>query len=144
MSLSASIAVVVVLSSSLGITASFDRAGTGLKSEASRLTYPSPVSIAASFTEAGTGLKSEASPLTYRITIDKATFADTPAGIKVGDIVEWINNDIFDHTTTAKTGAWDVVIPAGKKVRVTMKKTGTFDYFCKFHPNMTGTLTVKK
>jgi plastocyanin len=133
----------IMLSSSIGVAASFNRAGTG---------GALSVNTAAALTGAGTGLKCEACPLAYpdptpkvvQITIDRATFGDTPAGIKVGDIVEWENRDIFDHTTTAKAGAWDVVIPAGKKARVTMKKAGAFDYFCKFHPNMTGTVTVKK
>ena len=78
------------------------------------------------------------------ITIDKATFGDTPAGIKVGDTVEWINNDIFDHTSTSAIGGWDIVVPAGKKARVVMKKAGVFDYICKYHPNMIGTVVVKK
>ena len=80
----------------------------------------------------------------HQISIDKASFGDAPAGIKVGDTIEWVNTDIFDHTVTAKNGSFDVVIPAGKKARVVMKKLGTFDYFCKFHPNMTGSITVKK
>ena len=83
-------------------------------------------------------------PKVVQIAIDKVAFGETPAGIKAGDTIEWINNDIFDHTTTSKTGGWDVVIPAGKKARVVMKKTGTFDYFCKYHPNMTGTVRVAK
>ena len=86
----------------------------------------------------------QAKPKIVQVVIDKATFGDAPAGIKVGDTIEWINTDIFDHTVTAKNGAWDVIIPAGKKARVVMKKIGTFDYFCKYHPNMTGTLKVGK
>ena len=85
-----------------------------------------------------------AAPKVVTIVIDKATFGDPPAGIKAGDTVEWVNNDIFDHTATSKTGGWDVVIPAGKKARVVMKKAGTFDYFCKYHPNMVGKLAIRK
>ena len=83
-------------------------------------------------------------PKVVQIDITKATFGDTPAGIQVGDTIEWINKDIFDHTATSTAGAWDVVIPAGKKARVVMKNAGVFAYFCKYHPNMTGTVTVKK
>ena len=79
-----------------------------------------------------------------QITIDKVAFGSMPAGIAVGDTIEWVNNDIFDHTATARNNAWDVTIPAGKKVRVVMKKAGVFEYYCKYHPNMTGTVTVKK
>ena len=93
--------------------------------------------------EAGSSVPASA-PQVHTVVIDKATFGDTPAGIRAGDIVEWMNLDIFDHTTTSKAGGWDVVIPAGKKARVTMKAAGTFDYFCKYHPNMTGKVTVAK
>ena len=83
-------------------------------------------------------------PKVVQITIDKATFGEAPAGVALGDTIEWVNTDIFDHTATARAGGWDVVIPAGKKARVVMKKAGTFEYYCKFHPNMVATLTVKK
>ena len=62
----------------------------------------------------------------------------------VGDVIEWTNKDIFDHTATAKNGEFDVVIPAGKKVRVVLKHAGTFDYYCRLHPNMTARVTVEK
>ena len=87
---------------------------------------------------------SASAPKVFQIVIDKATFSATPPGIKVGDTIEWINNDIFDHTATSKSGGWDVVIPAGKRSRVVMKTAGLFDYLCKYHPNMTGTVRVGK
>jgi len=77
-----------------------------------------------------------------QITIDKVAFADAPTGIKVGDTIEWVNKDIFDHTATSRGGLWDVPVPAGKKVRVVMKKIGSLEYYCKLHPNMTGTIVV--
>lgn len=77
-----------------------------------------------------------------QITIDKVSFADAPTGIKVGDTIEWVNKDIFDHTSTSRTGLWDVTVPAGKKMRVVMKKIGTLEYYCKLHPNMSGTVVV--
>ena len=83
-------------------------------------------------------------PKVVQITIDKATFGEAPAGIVAGDTIEWVNRDIFDHTATARTKVWDVVIPAGKKARVVMKKAGTFEYYCTYHPNMVATLAVKK
>ena len=79
----------------------------------------------------------------FQIAIERATFEDAPSGIKAGDTIEWVNKDPFDHTSTARSGLWDVVIPAGKKARVVVKKTGTFEYYCKLHPNMAGTIVVK-
>jgi plastocyanin len=83
-------------------------------------------------------------PKVVQIVIDKATFGDAPSGVFVGDTIEWVNKDIVDHTATAKFGAWDVVVPAGKKTRVVIKKAGTFEYYCKYHPNMIGTLVAKR
>jgi len=83
-------------------------------------------------------------PKVVQVTIEKVAFGPVPAGLAVGDTIEWVNKDVFDHTTTARSSAWDVVIPAGKTVRVVMKEAGTFEYYCKFHPNMTGTVAVKK
>ncbi len=83
-------------------------------------------------------------PKVVQVVIDKASFGDTPPGVLAGDTIEWVNKDIFDHTATSKAGGWDVVIPAGKKARVVVKAAGVFDYICRFHPNMTGTIVVKK
>lgn len=79
----------------------------------------------------------------YQIVIDRATFGTPPTAVKVGDTIEWINKDDFDHTSTAKNGAWDVKIASGKKARVVLKKAGTVDYYCRFHPNMVGTIIIK-
>lgn len=83
-------------------------------------------------------------PKVVQVVIDKATFGDTPSGVRAGDTIEWINKDIFDHTATSKLGGWDVVVPAGKKARVVMKTAGVFDYFCRFHPNMVGKIVAAK
>lgn len=57
-------------------------------------------------------------------------------GARVGDTIEWVYKDIVYHTATAKNGAFNVDVPAGKKARVVLKKAGDIDYFCEYHPNM--------
>ena len=65
------------------------------------------------------------------------------ATAKVGDTIEWVNKDIFLHTATARNGDWDVTMPPKKTVTLVLKKAGTIDYYCRFHPpNMKATLTV--
>ena len=49
--------------------------------------------------------------------------------------------DPFPHTVTDRKGAF--AIAAGRSLRYTARKAGTFAYFCTFHPNMTATLTVQ-
>jgi len=86
-------------------------------------------------------------PAVVQIVIDKAAFAPLKKALTVGDVVEWVNNDVVDHTATEKVAekakGWDAVVRVGRKVRVEMKKPGTIDYVCRFHPNMTGQIEVR-
>ena len=50
--------------------------------------------------------------------------------------------DFVAHTTTARSGDWDIKIAPGKTGSVVIKKAGNFAYYCRFHPNMTGTVTA--
>ncbi len=53
-------------------------------------------------------------------------------------------DDFVAHTATARNGAWDVMIPANATKSVVLKTEGTVDFYCKFHPNMTGQVSVAK
>jgi plastocyanin len=100
--------------------------------------------IAVTFVLAGCAWASvSARAATVQIVIDKAAFQQAEITVKVGDRIEWINKDIVDHTATARKGGWDVTIPTGKKASLVMKTAGTFDYYCRFHPNMTARVIVK-
>ena len=79
---------------------------------------------------------------TIQITIENLVFSPAEASAKVGDTIEWINKDIFAHTATARNGDWDVTMPPKKTVTLVLKKAGSIDYYCRFHPNMKATLTV--
>ena len=79
---------------------------------------------------------------TIQITIDKLVYAPAEVSAKVGDTVEWVNKDILAHTATARNGDWEVMIGPNKTGQVVLKKAGAVDYTCKFHPNMTGRITV--
>lgn len=79
---------------------------------------------------------------TIRISIDNLIFSPSEVQAKVGDTVEWINNDVFAHTATATNRDWDVAIAPQKTARLTLTKPGAVDYFCKYHPNMKARLTV--
>ena len=79
---------------------------------------------------------------TIQITMENLVVAPAEASAKVGDTIEWINKDIFVHTATARNGDWDVTMPPKKTVTLVLKKAGTVEYYCRFHPNMKATLTV--
>jgi plastocyanin len=79
---------------------------------------------------------------TIRITMQNIGFVPATASAKVGDTFECVNKDFLDLTATARNGDFDTVIPAKKTVTQVLKKTGTVDYYCRFHPNMKGRLTI--
>src|SRR6266851_4115006 len=79
---------------------------------------------------------------TIQITMQDLVISPAEASAKVGDTIEWINKDIFAHTATARNGDWDVTMPPKKTVTLVLKKPGSIDYYCRFHPNMKATLTV--
>jgi plastocyanin len=79
---------------------------------------------------------------TIQITMDKMLYAPLQASAAVGDTIEWVNNDILAHTATARNGDWDVTIAAKKTVSLVLKKAGTIEYYCRYHPNMKGRIVV--
>jgi plastocyanin len=88
------------------------------------------------------GMPVSAQAETIQITMENLVIAPAEVSAKVGDTIEWINKDIFAHTATARNGDWDVTMPPKKTVMLVLKKAGTTDYYCRFHPNMKATLTV--
>ncbi|MEO6798525.1 MAG: cupredoxin domain-containing protein [Rhodanobacter sp.] len=76
------------------------------------------------------------------IVMDKMLFGPMPAGVRAGDTIEWVNLDMFEHTATARDGSFDVDLKPGATMRTTAA-SGSFAFFCKFHPTMQGTLVVK-
>lgn len=78
---------------------------------------------------------------TIQVTVDKMTFSPADVAAKVGDTIEWVNNDVFVHTATVK-GGFDIILPQKKSGSVVMKKAAPIEYYCRFHPNMKGRITV--
>jgi plastocyanin len=64
--------------------------------------------------------------------------------MRVGDTIEWVNNDIFFHSATAKDKSFDVELKPKAHARVVLKTTGWIAFYCRHHPAMTGTLVVAK
>jgi plastocyanin len=81
---------------------------------------------------------------TYAITISDMAFGPAPANLKVGDTIEWVNADIFEHSATAKDRSFDVTLPAKGRGRTVLKHPGAIAFYCRYHPGMTGTLTISR
>jgi plastocyanin len=70
-------------------------------------------------------------------------FSPQEVTISVGDTIEWVNEDFVDHTATeTKNVDWNVNVPAGSSGSMTFDKVGSIDYYCVYHPQMTGKIHV--
>jgi plastocyanin len=88
------------------------------------------------------GSSVSAQAATIQISMENLEIAPAQASAKVGDTVEWVNKDGLAHTATARNGDFDVTLQPKKTGNLVLKNAGTFDYYCRFHPNMKATLTV--
>ena len=79
---------------------------------------------------------------TIQIVMENLVVSPAEVSAKVGDTIEWINKDVFVHTATARNGDFDVTMPAKKTITSVLKKAGTVEYYCRYHPNMKATLTI--
>jgi plastocyanin len=77
---------------------------------------------------------------TIQVTIN-LIFSPTKITTKIGDTAVWRNKDIVAHTATAR-GGFDVMIEPDKSASLVLTKAGIVDYYCRFHPNMTGRITI--
>jgi plastocyanin len=81
------------------------------------------------------------------VSVEISNFAFQPATvtIQVGDTVTWTNLDSAPHTATdtASSPLFDGVMSTGQSFSYTFTRAGTIDYFCTYHPEMTGTVIVQ-
>jgi plastocyanin len=80
---------------------------------------------------------------TIQIVMENLVMSPADATAKVGHTIEWINKDVFAHTATARNGDFDVNIAPKKTATSVLKKAGTVEYYCRFHPNMKAVLTIE-
>src|SRR6476660_1882785 len=93
------------------------------------------------------GMMVSATPLaaeTFRVTIDNLTFSPAEVLAPVGDTIEWVSTDFVAHTAPARNQNWNVAISPKGTGRVTLQHAGEVVYFCRFHPNMTGQISVTR
>ena len=98
------------------------------------------LTAAASATAAA--LPATARTRTHTIVMEKMRFGPSPSGLRVGDTIVWVNRDLFRHTATARNRSFDVDLAPNASGRTVLRTAGTVDYICRFHPGMTGRLTV--
>lgn len=84
-------------------------------------------------------------PQTHAVVISEAKFQPAVLTVKVGDTVEWRNDDIVPHTATSiEPKKFDSgILLIGSSWKYVVTKRGTYLYNCTLHPNMKGTLIVR-
>ena len=78
---------------------------------------------------------------TVHVTIENLAFTPSEIEVKPGETIEWTNMDAFAHTATAK-GGWEVMIPPGQVATHVATDDDGVDYYCRYHPNMTGRIKI--
>jgi plastocyanin len=83
-------------------------------------------------------------PRAHVVVMKDIGFQPTELSVSRGDTVIWKNEDFVPHTATARDGSWDSkTIDADSSWRYVADDPGRHDYYCVFHPNMRGTITVR-
>ncbi len=78
------------------------------------------------------------------IGIDNFSFTPPALAVKAGTSVSWINNDDVPHRIVNVQNRFkqSPVLDTDHRFTVTLKESGTYDYFCSLHPKMQGRVVV--
>jgi len=79
-----------------------------------------------------------------RIEIKEFKYGPPTLSVPAGTTLTWVNHDEEPHTVTSATGAFGSAgLVNDDTFAQTFTKPGTYQYFCKIHPFMKGTVVVK-
>ena len=79
------------------------------------------------------------------VKIDNFSFTPKSLTVKPGATVTWTNNDDIPHTATSTEKKFSSpVLDTDQSFSFTFRDAGSYPYFCKIHPTMTGTVVVEK
>jgi plastocyanin len=82
------------------------------------------------------------------VAMRNTTFQPEEITVAPGTTVTWTNEDSFPHTVTSgtrdhPTDMFDEKVPGGGSFSFTFEKPGTYEYFCRIHPGMSGVVVVE-
>lgn len=82
---------------------------------------------------------------TNKVQITGFAFSPNTITVKVGDTVTWENMDSAAHTVTSSSaeGPKSGTLQQGQSYSYKFTQAGTYNYACKFHPSMVGSVTVQ-
>jgi amicyanin len=97
-------------------------------------------------TAAGTPPAPAGGPAAVKVSIENFDFAPKELVVPAGTTVTWVNADDVPHTvtSTASPPLFDSrTLRANDTFSFTFQAAGTYEYFCKAHPSMTGKVVVR-
>lgn len=100
-----------------------------------------PLLVAALVAAAGC----DPAPVRHVVDIRELAFGPAQLTVAAGDTLVWVNHDMFPHTATADGAAgWDTgPIPPDSSRSAVARRPGVFNYVCRVHPTMHGTVIVR-
>jgi plastocyanin len=102
------------------------------------------LAVVATRVVAGPSEASAASPGANAVVIKNFAFAPDTATVAKGAAITVTNEDGATHTFSAKDGSFDTgSLSGGTSKVVKVDRAGTFDFYCKIHTYMTGTLVAR-
>jgi plastocyanin len=78
-----------------------------------------------------------------QVRISDLEFTPVEVAAHVGDRIIWVNEDFIAHTASDGMGTFDLVLAPGESRELKLPAPGIITYICRFHPNMTGRITVR-
>jgi plastocyanin len=79
-----------------------------------------------------------------QVSIQNFEFSPAMVEVPAGSTVTWTNNDGELHTVTSSENVFTSPgLDADETFSYTFSTPGTYTYYCKLHPHMTGTIVVK-
>jgi plastocyanin len=83
-----------------------------------------------------------AAAATHVIAIQALKYAPVPP-LAVGDVVVFVNNDLFRHTVSAPNNSFNLDLMPGARGSLHINSAGKASFYCKYHPGMRGTMVAK-
>ena len=80
------------------------------------------------------------------VTVDIRDFTFIPADLTINadTKVTWVNYDSAPHTATGTADDWDTGrLDQDDRAAVVFDRAASFPYFCVYHPDMKGVVTVR-
>jgi plastocyanin len=78
----------------------------------------------------------------YTVSMSNMAYGAMPPDLKVGDTIVWVNSDTVIHSITARDHSFDIRLNPGQRGKLTLMTAGKIAFYCLFHPNMRGSMTV--